>query len=160
MSELDFGANIPFVNHLGFVLELFEGGQSTISYTPKPEHLNSFAVTHGGAVMTLMDVTMAVAARSVQKDLGVVTIEMKTSFMKPAPGDGSKLTGKGRLIHRTATLAFTEATLYDGQGNACAHATGTFKFVKQKAAGTESINGLAVTDTLAPQTSVNQISTD
>jgi uncharacterized protein (TIGR00369 family) len=133
---MNFGAEIPFVSHLGFELELFEGGQSAIGYTPRPEHLNSFAVTHGGAIMTLLDVTMAVAARSVQKDMGVVTIEMKTSFMQPAPGDGSKLTGKGRLMHRSTSLAFTEATLYDAQGRPCAHATGTFKYVKRLAQST------------------------
>ena len=143
MSEMNFGADIPFVAHLGFALELFDGGQSTIGYTPKSEHLNSFAVTHGGAIMTLLDVTMAVAARSVQKDMGVVTIEMKTSFMQPAPGDGSKLTAKGRLMHRTATLAFTEATLYDLQNRACAHATGTFKYVRRLATGPKSANALS-----------------
>ena len=134
----DFGAEIPFVSLLGFTLERFEDGESAIAYTPRLEHLNSFAVTHGGAIMTLLDVTMAVAARSVQKDMGVVTIEMKTSFMRPAPGDGSVLTGKGRLMHRTATLAFTEATLYDAAGQACAHATGTFKYVKRLANGERS----------------------
>ena len=139
---MKFGAEIPFVSLLGFTLELFEGGESEIVYTPRPEHLNSFAVTHGGAIMTLLDVTMAVAARSVQKDLGVVTIEMPTSFMRPAPGDGSPLRAKGRLIHRTATLAFTEATLYDAAGQACAHATGTFKYVKRLASGTSSTNAL------------------
>ncbi len=41
-------------------------------------------MTHGGAVMTLLDVAMAVAARSARKESGVVTIEMKTSFMLPA----------------------------------------------------------------------------
>lgn len=137
---MNFGAEIPFVNHLGFVLELFEGGESAVSYTPRPEHLNSFSVTHGGAVMTLLDVTMAVAARSVQKDMGVVTIEMKTSFMQPAPGDGSRLTGKGRLLHRSATLAFMQATLYDAQGRPCAHATGTFKYVRRLATGLKSAN--------------------
>ena len=142
MAALDFGAEIPFVTHLGFVLERFDGGESAIRYSPKPEHLNSFAVTHGGAVMTLLDVTMATAARSVQKDMGVVTIEMKTSFMQPAPGNGDALTGKGRLIHRTATLAFTEATLFNGQGKACAHATGTFKFVKRLPSGPRSANEL------------------
>ena len=131
---LDFGAEIPFVTHLGFVLEVFDGGESVIGYTPRTEHLNSFVVLHGGACMTLLDVTMATAARSVQKDMGVVTIEMKTSFMRPAPGDGSKLTGRGRLIHRTATLAFTEATLSNAQGQACAHATGTFKYVRRQVA--------------------------
>ena len=142
MSEMNFGAEIPFVTHLGFALEAFDGGASAIGYTPLPEHLNSFAVTHGGAIMTLLDVTMATAARSVQKDMGVVTIEMKTSFMQPAPGDGSRLTAKGRLMHRTATLAFTEATLFDVQGKACAHATGTFKYVKRLPTGLKTSNAL------------------
>ena len=145
MTSLDFGAEIPFVTHLGFALERFEGGDSSIRYMPKPEHLNSFGVTHGGAVMTLLDVTMATAARSVQKDMGVVTIEMKTSFMQPAPGNGGALTGKGRLIHRTATLAFTEATLFDARGRVCAHATGTFKFVKRLPTGPRSANELEAT---------------
>ena len=134
-TELHFGVDIPFFKHLGFTLELFEGGESAIGYTPEPTHLNTFAVTHGGACMTLLDVTMAAAARSVQKDMGVVTIEMKTSFMRPAPGDGSKLTCKGHLIHRTGSMAFMEASLYDDKGGLCSHATGTFKYVKR--AGTD-----------------------
>ena len=154
--SIDFGVDIPFVTNLGFKLEKFSGGESAITYTPRPEHLISFAVTHGGAIMTLMDVTMAVAARSVQPDMGVVTIEMKTSFMQPAPGDGSQLTGKGRLIHRTATLAFTEATLYDAQGRVCSHATGTFKYVKRLVTGPRTANPLN-----APQAPMSSgISTD
>jgi len=137
---MEFGVHIPFVAHLGFELRVFEGGQSQIDYAPKPEHLNSFNVTHGGACMTLLDVAMAVAARSVDKEMGVVTIEMKTSFMQPArAGNGSKLTAKGRLMHRTASLAFTEATIYDEQGRACAHATGTFKYVKRLPTGPKSV---------------------
>ena len=129
---MDFGVVIPFVSHLGFELQLFDGGRSQIDYEPKPEHLNSFNVTHGGALMTLMDVTMAAAARSVDQEMGVVTIEMKTTFMQAARG---KLSGKGRLMHRTGTMAFTEATIFDAQGRACAHATGTFKYVKRLPAG-------------------------
>jgi uncharacterized protein (TIGR00369 family) len=141
---MKFGVDIPFVHHLGFELKVFEGGHSEIAYEPKPEHLNSFGVTHGGASMTLLDVTMATAARSVQADMGVVTIEMKTSFMQAARG---KLTGKGRLMHRTATMAFTEATIFDEQGRACAHATGTFKYVKRLPTGPKSSNPLNVIST-------------
>ncbi|MGC1173084.1 PaaI family thioesterase [Polaromonas sp.] len=136
---MNFGVEIPFVHHLGFELMLFEGGHSQIDYLPMPEHLNSFHVTHGGALMTLLDVTMATAARSVLPDMGVVTIEMKTSFMQPARG---KLSGKGRLMHRTATMAFTEATIYDEEGRACAHATGTFKYVKRLPVGPKDVNPL------------------
>ncbi|MDO9199217.1 PaaI family thioesterase [Rhodoferax sp.] len=139
---MSFGVEIPFVNHLGFELKLFDGGFSELAYLPKPEHLNSFGVTHGGALMTLLDVTMAAAARSVQNDMGVVTIEMKTSFMQPARG---KLTGKGHLMHRTATMAFTEGTIFDEEGRACAHATGTFKYVKRLPTGPKSANALNVT---------------
>ena len=121
-----FGAYIPFVEHLGFEMVFFDEGQSELRYTPEPEHMNSFNVTHGGALMTLLDVTLATAARSVDKTLGVVTIEMKTSFMQPARG---ALTAKGRLIHRTRNMAFTEGTVLDAQGSVCAHATGTFKYV-------------------------------
>jgi uncharacterized protein (TIGR00369 family) len=123
-----FGLKIPFVDHLGFTLDLFEAGQSQISYEARPEHMNTFNVTHGGAVMTLLDVSMATAARSAQQDMGVVTIEMKTSFMRPSRG---MLVAKGRLMHRTTSLAFTESTIFDARGNACAHATGTFKYVRR-----------------------------
>jgi uncharacterized protein (TIGR00369 family) len=66
----------------------------------------------------------------VDLEIGVVTIEMKTTFMRPCQG---LLTGKGRLVHRTKSLAFAEGTIFDQAGNACAQATGTFKYVKQAA---------------------------
>jgi len=137
--SLSFGVTVPFVEHLGFTLERFEGGESELRFTPRDEHMNSFAVTHGGACMTLLDVTMAVAARSVRVEMGVVTIEMKTSFMQPARGP---LVGRGRLMHATATMAFTEGTIHDAQGRACAHATGTFKYVKRLPVGPTEVNGL------------------
>lgn len=127
-----FGVEIPFVTHLGFTLHRMEGGESELHYEAKPEHFNSFDVTHGGASMTLLDVAMATAARSDTPDMGVVTIEMKTSFMRPAKGP---LTAHGTLLHRTATMAFTEGRVLDAAGRLCAHATGTFKYLPRLAVG-------------------------
>ena len=138
-----FGVEIPFVELLGFELIAFADGRSEIHFPPQTAHLNSFNVTHGGALMTLLDVSMATAARSVTPEMGVVTIEMKTSFMQPAvPSDGGPLVAKGELMHRTATMAFTQATVFDAAGRACAHATGTFKYVKRLATGSKSVNAL------------------
>ena len=132
--SLVFGAVIPFVIELGFTLEKFEGGESVMHYAPRPEHCNSFGVTHGGAVMTFLDVIMATAARSVQPGMGVVTIEMKTSFMRPAPvAPGAALVGRGRLLHRTRSMAFVEGSVFAPGGELCAHATGTFKYVAARA---------------------------
>ena len=131
--SIPFGAKIPFVDHLGFSLEKFEGGESELHFAPRPEHMNSFDVTHGGAVMTFLDVIMATAARSVDQDMGVVTIEMKTTFMRPAKVPaGQALVGKGHLQHRTRSMAFTEGRVFDAQGQLCAHATGTFKYVTRR----------------------------
>ena len=127
---LKFGAEIPFIKHLGFTLHRMDGGHSELHYEARPEHLNSFAVTHGGATMALLDVAMAVAARSDTPDLGVVTIEMKTMFMQPSRGP---LVARGRLIHRTGSMAYAEGTVHDAEGRLCSHSTGTFKYMRRGA---------------------------
>lgn len=127
---LDFGHRIPFVDHLGFTLHRMEDGESELRFEARPEHLNTFDVTHGGASMTLLDVTMAVAARSLQPEMGCVTIEMKTSFMQPARGP---LVAKGVVLHRTRSMAYTEAKVFDDSGRLCSHATGTFKYMPRVA---------------------------
>lgn len=89
--------------------------------------------------MTFLDVIMATAARSIDPDMGVVTIEMKTTFMRPAKvPEGEKLVGKGHLQHRTRSMAFTEGHVYDADGQLCAVATGTFKYVTRRAAQSPS----------------------
>lgn len=137
---MEFGVSIPFVEHLGFELLRFDSGASELAFTPQACHLNSFGVTHGGALMTLLDVTMAAAARSVQPGMGVVTIEMKTSFMQPAASGA--LRAQGRLLHRTVTMAFVEATVLDARGKPCAHATGTFKYLRRLPVGDKNIQSL------------------
>ena len=122
----EFGAFIPFAFYLGFELEKFEGGQSVLAYTPTEDHFNSHHVTHGGALMTLMDVSMACAARSVDPKFRVVTIEMKSTFFSPASG---QLKAQGQLLHRTTKMAYVESKVYDAQQVLCAHGTGTFRYV-------------------------------
>ncbi|TNF63588.1 MAG: PaaI family thioesterase [Burkholderiales bacterium] len=129
---MKFEVHIPFVELLGFELRRFGDGEAEIAFCPRPEHENSFNVVHGGASMTLLDVVMAHAARSVEPSMGCVTIEMKTSFMRAARGP---LVAQGTLLHRTATMAFTEGRIMDAAGQMCAHATGTFKFVSRLPVG-------------------------
>ncbi|MDO9149069.1 MAG: PaaI family thioesterase [Hydrogenophaga sp.] len=141
---MKFEVHIPFVELLGFELQKFEGGEAAIAFAPQPEHENSFNVVHGGASMTLLDVVMAHAARSVEPAMGCVTIEMKTSFMRAAKGP---LLAKGSLLHRTATMAFTEGRIFDAAGKLCAHATGTFKFVSRLPVGGKASQPLNIIKT-------------
>jgi uncharacterized protein (TIGR00369 family) len=138
-APLPFALDIPFVETLGMQLWRFDGGFAEISLEVQPAMLNSWGVAHGGVVMTLLDVAMAHAARSVREDSqhgapGIVTVEMKTSFMRPAAG---RLVATGRLLHGTRTLAFCEGSVHDAGGALCAHATGTFKFLRALKRGAE-----------------------
>jgi len=134
---VDFLVRIPFVELLGFELLRFEHGEAEIAMRLRDEFTNSWGVAHGGVTMTLLDVVMAHAARSpgedgVAESSGVVTVEMKTSFLRPGLG---RLFGTGRRLHRTASMAFCEGSLVDAEGQLVAHATGTFKYLKGLPAG-------------------------
>ena len=132
MSRRPFPVRIPFVEVLGLELWAFGDGNAELRVDLAEAHLNSWEVAHGGVLMTMLDVAMAQAARSANShelDLGpgVATVEMKTSFMRPAEGE---LRALGTLLHRTATMAFCEARVLDGHARLCAHATGTFKYLR------------------------------
>ena len=121
--------NVPFLKLLGVRFLNAELGKGEILLALKPEHTNTWAVAHGGVLLTLMDVAMAVAARSADPgDRSVVTIEMKNNFMQAASGI---LRVKADTVRTTATMAFCEAKLYNDQGEICCMATGTFKYLKR-----------------------------
>jgi uncharacterized protein (TIGR00369 family) len=128
----EFPLRIPFVEHLGMELWGFGDGKAELRVDLQESHLNSWEVAHGGVLMTLLDVAMAHAARASSSHdpmtaPGVATVEMKTSFMRPAEGE---LRALAKLLHKTTTMAFTEGTVLDGHGRICAHATGTFKYLR------------------------------
>ena len=132
LANLGEELNVPFLKLLGVRLISAEMGKGEILLALKPEHTNTWDVAHGGVLLTLMDVAMAVAARSSDpSDRSVVTVEMKNNFMQAANGI---LRVKADTVRRTATMAFCEAKLYNDQGEICCMATGTFQFLKRLAA--------------------------
>lgn len=130
-----FPVEIPFLHDLGVQFLGMADGHAEVALDLEPRHMNSWLVTHGGIVMTLLDVAMAMAGRSLEPDaLGGVTIEMKTSFMQPGGKAGDRVIAKGKAFHRTKTMCFCEADLWIGDKLA-AKASGTFKFLKRLDAG-------------------------
>ena len=132
LANLGEELNVPFLKLLGVRLISAEMGKGEILLALKPEHTNTWDVAHGGVLLTLMDVAMAVAARSSDpSDRSVVTVEMKNNFMQAANGI---LRVKADTVRRTATMAFCEAKLYNDQREICCMSTGTFQFIKRLAA--------------------------
>jgi uncharacterized protein (TIGR00369 family) len=145
---MEFPIHIPFIEHLGFELLRFESGEAEIAITPRDELMNSWSVLHGGVTMTLLDVVMAHASRSPHTGVppdsrGVVTIEMKTSFMRPGLG---RMLARGKVLHKTNSFAFCEASIVDTENQLVAHATGTFKYLKALPAGGRQLKRLNASD--------------
>lgn len=122
-----------FIDLLGIELVRAEDGSSELRLPLAPKHLNSWEVMHGGVTMALLDVALSTASRSVAPEgTGVVTIEMKTSFMQPGSGE---MRAYGRLLHRSTTMAYCEGEVRDANGKLVAKAMGTFKYLRRLAVG-------------------------
>jgi acyl-CoA thioesterase len=128
-----FRLNVPFIKELGVEFISAADGRSVVALDLEPWHLNSWAVAHGGVLMSLLDVAMAVAGRSLMEGAGGgVTVEMKTSFLQPAKA-GSRLIVSGYAFHRSTTMAFCEGEVRDTQKRLIAKSMGTFKYFKSEA---------------------------
>ncbi len=126
-----FPSEIPFLHDLGVEFLGMADGKAQIALDLLPRHMNSWHVAHGGITMTLLDVVMSMAGRSLEPSArGGVTIEMSTSFLQPGGGAGDRIIAKGRAYHRTTTMCFCEGEVWNGE-QLVAKAMGTFKFLKR-----------------------------
>lgn len=124
------GRHIPFVSLLGIRLRAQGEGRAVIEIDLRPELMNSWESAHGGVIMTLLDVAMAVAARSMDpKGSGAITVEMKTSFIGTCEG---MLVAEGRCIHFGKSVAFCEGEARDASGRTVAKASGTFMVRRER----------------------------
>jgi uncharacterized protein (TIGR00369 family) len=145
---MEFPVRIPFVDTLGLELLRFEGGEAEIALTLRPDLLNSWEVAHGGVTMTLLDVVMAHAARAPDtaggaSRPGVVTVEMKTTFIRPGLG---RLLAQAEVLDRTASMAFCCGAVFDEHDKLVAHGTGTFKYMLGLPAGGRRIQRPGASD--------------
>ena len=126
-----FPSHIPFMHDLGVEFVRMENGEAELALPLQERHTNSWFGTHGGVVMSLLDVAMSLAARSLEPLAhGGVTIEMKTTFMQPAGRPGDRIRALGKVSYQSRSLVFCEGEVWDGDKLA-ARAMGTFKLVKR-----------------------------
>ncbi|MDA1116866.1 MAG: PaaI family thioesterase [Proteobacteria bacterium] len=122
----DYQKKIPFVAHLGLVTETLGKGTARLSMA-LPEHFtNSLGTAHGGVIMSLLDVALCTAARTLHPDsMGVVTIDMSTSFI--GGGSGDRLIAEARVLRDARSMTFVEAEAKNADGSLVAKAIGTVK---------------------------------
>jgi acyl-CoA thioesterase len=125
-----FRNDIPFIKDLGVEFVSAQNGRAVVALDLASRHLNSWSVAHGGVLMTLLDVAMAVAGRSLDPTAGGgVTLQMTTSFLQPANA-GARLIVSAHAYHRSSTTAFCDGEVRDTEQRLIAKAMGTFKYQK------------------------------
>ena len=130
-----FPLDVPFLSHIGAEFLGMENGHAEIALDLQTHHMNSWQVAHGGVTMTLLDVVMSMAGRSLDPSArGGVTVEMKTSFLQPAGMPGERIIAKGKAFHRSTTMVFRDGEIWNGD-KLVAKAMGTFKYLKRLDAG-------------------------
>ncbi len=129
-SSSPWGVDIPFADLLGIRLVEASTEHCIIAVDRRPELLNSWGSTHGGVIMTMLDLVMSIAVRAhYGVAAGVATIDMSVGFMRPSTGN---LRAIGRVLNGGRSTAFCEAEALDESGTLLAKAMGTFKRLNAK----------------------------
>jgi uncharacterized protein (TIGR00369 family) len=122
----EYQKKIPFVTHLKIVTDALGEGTARLSLPIEPHLKNSLGTVHGGVIMSLLDVALCTAARTLHRDsLGVVTIDMSTSFI--GAGTGARLVAEARVLKDARTMSFVEGEAKNEDGSLVAKAIATVR---------------------------------
>ena len=121
----EYQKKIAFAEHLGFYIEHLEDGMARLSCALRPEMTNRWGIAHGGVILTLLDVTLCMAARTQHPDSGgVMTIDMSTSFTNAGK---VKLLAEGRVLRPGRSVIFTEGEVRNTDGTLVAKGMATVR---------------------------------
>ena len=127
----EYQKKIPFVSHLRILTETLGNGTAQLSVPVEPHLTNSLGTVHGGVIMSLLDVALCTAARTLHPEsVGVITINMSTSFI--GGGKGAKLLADARVLKDGKSMSFVEAEAKNDDGSIVAKAIGTVRVLKKE----------------------------
>jgi len=122
----DYQKKIPFVSHLRIFTESLGEGTARLSLPIEPRLTNSLGTVHGGAIMSLLDVAVCTAARTLHPEsMGVVTIDLAASFIDG--GRGAKLFADARVLKDTKSMTFVEGEAKNEDGTIVAKVIATVR---------------------------------
>ena len=126
-----YQTKIPFVAHLRILTETLGKGVAQLSVPVEPHLTNSLGTVHGGVIMSLLDVALCTAARTLHPEsVGVITINMSTSFIDG--GKGAKLLADARVLKDARSMSFVEAEAKNADGSLVAKAVATVRVLHKE----------------------------
>lgn len=129
-SGLDFAREyqkkIPYLQHLKIRTDELGEGAARLSVPIEPQLTNSLGTAHGGVIMSLLDVAVCTAARTLHPEsIGVITIDLSVSFI--GAGSGKRLYADARVLKDGRSMSFVEGEAKNQDGSLVAKAIATVR---------------------------------
>lgn len=122
----EYQKKIPFLQHLKIQTDALGQGSARLSLPIEPQMTNSLGTVHGGAIMSLLDVAVCTAARTLHpQSVGVITIDMSVSFI--GGGTGKRLLADARVLKDGRSMSFVEGEAKNEDGSLVAKAIATVR---------------------------------
>lgn len=122
----EYQKKIPFLQHLKIQTDALGQGSARLSLPIEPQMTNSLGTVHGGAIMSLLDVAVCTAARTLHPEsVGVITIDMSISFI--GRGSGARLMADARVLKDGRSMSFVEGEATNEDGSLVAKAIATVR---------------------------------
>lgn len=104
----------PFENRAGpfFWAQLPDGTHHFIIAAAE-RHCNSHGIVHGGLLMTMIDLTLVITAKSTPGEQ-LVTVSLNSEFISSAR-KGDIIEARGELLRRTRSLSFVRGQVTCGE---------------------------------------------
>jgi len=127
----EYQKRIPFVQHLKIHTDTLGKGTARLSVPVEAHLTNSLGTVHGGVIMSLLDVALCTAARTLHPEsVGVITINLSTSFI--GAGSGTTLYAEARVLKDGRSMSFVEGEAMNEDGTLVAKATATVRVLHKE----------------------------
>ena len=127
----EYQKRIPFIQHLQIRTETLGKGTARLSVPVEAHLTNSLGTVHGGVIMSLLDVALCTAARTLHPEsVGVITINLSTSFI--GAGSGATLYADARVLKDGRSMSFVEGEAMNQDGALVAKSIATVRVLHKE----------------------------
>jgi uncharacterized protein (TIGR00369 family) len=129
-TPINWISHAPFYDHLGLEVLHIGDGEASLMLPPKNDLGNSKGDLHGGAIASMMDITLSQAVRSAYpKGFNVSTISMNVNYLSPSKG---KAVSHGKVIRSGGSIAYAEGEVKNETGEIIARVSASYRIIRPK----------------------------
>jgi uncharacterized protein (TIGR00369 family) len=123
-------SHAPYYDHIGLEVLSIGEGVASLMLKPKSALGNSKGDLHGGAIASMLDITLSQAVRSAYpKNINLSTISMTVNYLSPSQGIA---TSHGQVIRSGNSIAYAEGEVKNELGDIVCRVSASYRIIRPK----------------------------